>query len=357
MMTAPDEQPLDDEPPIREFADRGVLWLLENRENLRHLVALLSEEIAARLDFAHAERDNRSFIPEDLYKQEADLLYRVPFLPGAGKGAIWIYVLLEHQSKPDRSMGLRLLGYMVKLWETQRRAWEDSKLPASQWRLYPILPIVFYTGKRRWKTPISVKALMSLPDLLERFIPEFDTLFLPLQTMSAERLTGSAVAAALRALQAADEPQEQLARVLSEAVRFLESLPVGDRPQWRRAMQYLFLLVHHKREPEEQAELHQMMLELMETDREEARKMARTSAQVLEARGHKAGKVEGKIEGKIEGRIEGQSEILVEQLEAKFGRLSAEVVEAVNRLSESRRRILARQILFATSLEELDLSN
>ena len=69
----------DTEPPIREFSDRGVLWLLESPRNLHDLVALLSKDIAERLDFGRAERVNRSFIPEDLHKQEADLLYRVPF--------------------------------------------------------------------------------------------------------------------------------------------------------------------------------------------------------------------------------------------------------------------------------------
>src|SRR5690242_10183281 len=101
----------ENEPPIREFADRGTLWLLESPENLRDLVRFLSAEIADRLDFGRAERINRSFIPDDLHKQEADLLYRVPFREG--KGEVWIYVLLEHQSRPDRTMGLRLLSYMV----------------------------------------------------------------------------------------------------------------------------------------------------------------------------------------------------------------------------------------------------
>ena len=34
------------EPPIREFQDRGTLWLLESRENLRDLTRILSPEIA-----------------------------------------------------------------------------------------------------------------------------------------------------------------------------------------------------------------------------------------------------------------------------------------------------------------------
>lgn len=356
-MTASDEPPLDfvpddpsfDEPPIREFADRGVLWLLESKENLRSLVRLLSSEIADKLNFSQAERANRSFIPDDLHKQESDLLYKVPFLSGGGRKAVWIYILLEHQSRPDRAMGLRLLSYMVKLWEMQRRAWEDAKLPASKWRLHPILPIVFYTGKRRWTSPISVKSLMSLPDILDRFVPDFDSLFLPLQSIPAERLTGSAVAAALRTLQVADAPQEELARVLREVVTYLETLPAEAKPEWRRALQYLFLLVHHKREPEEQEELNQMMIDLMTVDREETSKMAMTSAQVLIAKGHK----EGLKEGRQEGKIEGQLLLLMAQLEQKFGPLSENKVAALQSLPEARLTQIALQLLNAQSLSDL----
>jgi flagellar biosynthesis/type III secretory pathway protein FliH len=63
--------PEETEPPIREFADRGVLWLLESPRNLHDLVALLSQQIAEHLDFDRAERVNRSFIPEDLHKRDA----------------------------------------------------------------------------------------------------------------------------------------------------------------------------------------------------------------------------------------------------------------------------------------------
>src|SRR5579862_4254434 len=117
--------PDSDEPPIREFADRGILWLLESPENLRGLLALAAEEIAARLDFSRAQRINRSFIPPNLHKEEADLLYEVPFREGAGEA--WVYLLLEHQSRPDRTMGLRRLSYMTEIWKTQQRAWEDAK--------------------------------------------------------------------------------------------------------------------------------------------------------------------------------------------------------------------------------------
>jgi predicted transposase YdaD len=193
--------PAETEPPIREFTDRGVLWLLESPRNLHDLVALLSHEIAEHLDFDRAERVNRSFIPEDLHKQEADLLYRVPFRKV--KGEVWIYVLVENQSKPDRTMGLRILSYMVQLWELQRRGFEDAKLPVSKWKLSPVLPIVFYSGKRRWRSAIRLTELMDLPELLAPFVPQFETLLLPLQELPPQQLTKTALASALRALQAA----------------------------------------------------------------------------------------------------------------------------------------------------------
>jgi len=88
-------------------APRGNLWLFEDPQNLRDLLRLLVPELADRLDFARARRENRSFIPADLQEQESDLIVSIPFLGEPGR-EVWIYLLLEHQSKPDPAMGLRL---------------------------------------------------------------------------------------------------------------------------------------------------------------------------------------------------------------------------------------------------------
>src|SRR5213082_2707993 len=95
---------------IREFNDRGTLWLLEDPANLRDLLRIVEPEVAERLDFSRAERVNRSFIPADLQKRESDLIFRVPFLQPKEEGPeVWLYILLEHQSRPDPLMPLRVL--------------------------------------------------------------------------------------------------------------------------------------------------------------------------------------------------------------------------------------------------------
>ena len=69
---------------IREFNARGLIWILESTTNSRDLLSILSVEIADFLDFDKAVRHNRCFISEDLYKKEADMMYKVPFLDGRG---------------------------------------------------------------------------------------------------------------------------------------------------------------------------------------------------------------------------------------------------------------------------------
>ena len=54
-----------------------------------------------------------------------------------------LYVLFEHQSKPDRWMRFRLLQYCCRIWADALRA--DEQRP----ELPPIVPVVFYQGERR----------------------------------------------------------------------------------------------------------------------------------------------------------------------------------------------------------------
>jgi putative YhgA-like transposase len=91
-----------DLPLVREFNNRSSLWLLGDPENLRGLLQILDSPLVERLDFAHARRINRGFVPADLQEKESDVVYAVPFRGMGGRG-VWVYVLLEHQSEPGRA--------------------------------------------------------------------------------------------------------------------------------------------------------------------------------------------------------------------------------------------------------------
>jgi putative YhgA-like transposase len=329
-------------PLIREFDDRSTLWLLEDPQHLRGLLQILDPGLADRLDFAHARRINRSFIPSDLQKEESDLIYAVPFGDGSGR-TVWVYVLLEHQSEPDPLMGLRLYLYMGQLWDTQRREWEDRKTPVSERRLLPVVPVVYYTGERRWSAPIDLKHLMDLPAELERFVPQWETLFLNLHQTPPESLTqfASAIGWALRVQQAESASLEEMEQALREAMAGLEGLTEEQSGQWLRVAWFLLQLISHRRE--EQSLLDLVLEEARQSkfrERERITTMGMTIAEQFEAR----------------GQLVACRENLRLLLEERFGPLPEALVQQIEGIEDIERlRTGLRQAVHLKSLAELKL--
>jgi predicted transposase/invertase (TIGR01784 family) len=82
------------------------------------LELLLPVEVRVHLDLATLEVCPGSFVDEELRHTHTDLLYRMRTRCG---GDALVYVLMEHQSTFDARMPLRLLRYMVRVWEQWER--------------------------------------------------------------------------------------------------------------------------------------------------------------------------------------------------------------------------------------------
>jgi predicted transposase/invertase (TIGR01784 family) len=106
------------------------------------LQAHLSDEVRQGLNWSTLRLVEGSFVDEDLRGSAADLLYEVEQV--SSHDAVWLYILLEHQSTPDRWMRLRLLKYCCRIWDQSFRAQPEQRA------LRPIVPLVFYQGDRRW---------------------------------------------------------------------------------------------------------------------------------------------------------------------------------------------------------------
>ena len=158
---------------IEHFPDRSLRRLLQDWEYVRGLVQIIAPDIEAFLDFSQITYQKRSFISKALQERESDVLLSVPFQEDTDTDALLIYILIEHQSTVDKTMGFRLLSYMVQIWESQRREWETEKIPENERRLQPILPILLYTGDRPWTVPVSLTTIMDVPEILGAFRTEF----------------------------------------------------------------------------------------------------------------------------------------------------------------------------------------
>ena len=102
----------------------------------------LPEAVSQALNWSTLKLLEGSFVDEDLRESEADLLYEVEHV--SGETVLWVYVLLEHQSTPDRWMRLRLLKYCCRIWDLSFRDFPDQR------DLRAIVPLVFYQGARSW---------------------------------------------------------------------------------------------------------------------------------------------------------------------------------------------------------------
>lgn len=148
------------------------------------LRSVLPESITAALDLSRLELVAGSFVDAEMAERHTDLLFRAPIAGSTKFG--YIYFLLEHQSEPDAFMPLRVLEYMVRVWDAIRRSEPERT------RLPPVVTIVVHNGARSWEAPRSMHELVELleehPELAP-FVPSFELLIDDLAAEDDEALS------------------------------------------------------------------------------------------------------------------------------------------------------------------------
>ncbi|MBI1292262.1 transposase, partial [bacterium] len=140
---------------------------------------VIPRAVAERCSWEELQIVPGTWVDEEFNEFESDLLYRVPMQGGE----LGLYVLLEHQSTPDRWMPLRLLIYMTRIWQEMR------KQGTTDGWLAPVMPIVVYQGARQWEVPTSLGELFALSDEaragLAPFLPAFEYALFDLSRVAA----------------------------------------------------------------------------------------------------------------------------------------------------------------------------
>ena len=141
----------------------------------------LPESVGGRLRWSTLSLQDTSFVDAVLRDSEADLLYEIQQHSGR---RLWLYVLLEHQSEPDRWMRWRLLQYCCRIWERDRR--RDRR----RLSLRPIVPVVLYHGPSRWSWPREFAALFPAGMRQWSWLPHWEHLLIDLAAVGPERVRG-----------------------------------------------------------------------------------------------------------------------------------------------------------------------
>ena len=235
------------------------------------------------------------FVDDDWRRNETDMLYSVE--REGTEPAVLVYVLLEHQSTPDRWLRLRLLGYCVQVWQQWRRQHKGEE------RLPLLVPLVFYQGARRWEYEREFADLVTEAAPEWRWVPRFEHLLIDQTEKSAESVTGAVAARLLQiAMMAAfreapGELLERATRLIGELYRDVGFEEVTQHVEYVLATQpeaqrKLFAEALRKNVPGRGGEVMNYVEEMIERGRQEGR-------QEGELKGHRAGRQEGELQGQV----------------------------------------------------------
>jgi hypothetical protein len=270
------------------------------------LRAILPPALLTHLDLDELTLVSGTFVGADLSLRYADLLFTAPL---AGRDA-YIHLHVEHQSTPDPWMALRMIEYMVSIWQRHRRAHpKDKRLPA-------VIPVVVYHGRRPWNAATDVAGLLDLPDDAARaawdYVPHVRFLLDDLTRVDDQALRARPVTAPTRTLLWAlrtvpDNPRllDDL-RAWDDQLRAVLESPSGGREMFVAIMSYIQAVGDAPADE---------LRDLIVTLGPEAEEAYMTTADMLRA--------EGRVEGRVEGRAEGRAETVAEVRETLLTGLEA----------------------------------
>jgi hypothetical protein len=309
---------------VRQFRENAVKLLLENPKNLRDLLAVAEADVVQKIDFKRVRLVPTAFVERDYRHVESDLVVVAPLRRRKGERAtsiLLIYILVEHQSEPDPLMPLRTVDYVVQIFKYQVREWLKMHRSCARIRLHPVLPVVFYTGTRRWEAVGRLVDLVEMGDRFEAATPAMEPLFLNLSAVAPEQLesVGGFFGSVLRLVQQRESRPHEFQQLLHRVVQHLEAMPQAERLRWLELLSYIMALVYHVREPSEWPSLQRMIEDSVQTDehRQEVFEMRRTIADEL------------KEEGAREGAIRNSQQTLIRLLKRRFGRVPNEVASTI----------------------------
>jgi len=285
----------------------------------------------------------------------SDIVVEVPRRGARGSprtSAIFIFAV-EHQSRDERFIVFRQLGYCVRLWE---RCLRDDPTAT---HLPPVVPVVVHNGDRPWRSPTRLDALFDLPDVPRDavslpFIPSFEVVLADLAgpSLTREHLRAAGIEPVsetlLEILQAgASRSAEALFDEWAARLEPLRREPAGGST-FAAALWYL-LNVSEVPKPR--------IVAASAALPEPTKELFMTGAQQLIQEGLEKGRVEGLEMGLEKGRVEGEraalAAMVLRQARLRFGDVPAEAASRIASASTTELERYVEGILTAERLDDL----
>jgi len=97
----------------------------------------------------------------------------------AGIHGDYVIIGIEHQSTFDKNMIFRILNYDATTYINQ----VESKK-----KVYPVGSFVFYTGDKKWNTPLELNDYFDIPEELKAYINEWKFIFVDVKEIDTSKI-------------------------------------------------------------------------------------------------------------------------------------------------------------------------
>jgi len=115
----------------------------------------LPKDVLSVIDLNQLELQSASYIDDMRKESIADMLFKTVI---SGHEA-YIYLLVDHQSRPDELMPFRTLRYLCNVIDQHLKGSDNKKIPL-------ILPLVIYHGRQPWDYSTNINDLVDAPKQL-----------------------------------------------------------------------------------------------------------------------------------------------------------------------------------------------
>ncbi len=208
--------------------DRFVKELLSHPDSARSLAReYLPADIVEQLDLSTLTPANSTWVDAELQEHFADLLFHCGWAKKLRRiqpnYQIFVALLVEHKSKPDRLIRLQLLRYQLLCWNEHLK---HGRLP-----LPIVIPLVLYHGKTRWRGSFQfAEQFGEIPEAFRRFVPQCEFKLLDVSPSSETKIKGDPLArVSLNLLRWAHELDVDALKV--ELPKLLAQLPLEQATQ------------------------------------------------------------------------------------------------------------------------------
>ena len=158
--------------------DKLVKELFSDRQLARaFLEEMLPSEVVSLLNLESLQHQNNSYLSPPMEEIFSDVVVEVNLKNS--DDSLQISLLIEHKSYKDPRVSFQLMRYLAEGY------WQQLK---NKQPLRPIIPLLFYHGKQRWRLKQMEDFFPNYPSIFQRYIPSFGIEFVSLIQMEGERL-------------------------------------------------------------------------------------------------------------------------------------------------------------------------